>query len=192
MSLRTSLTPLGGGIKIPFKKNEILIFSTGEKKYNIMLPKGVYKVCLVGTGASGYTWWFNSYGWGSAGGSGAAVELIFYNPIKQNLELYAGGDINTRSTDGITSYMSLNGQIMVNANGGTRGTTSGGGGGTYFVSNNCQVLQILTATNGNNGRTALSGGVGIIGSVSPYNNWGTSQEYSAGAGGFRLEYLRLK
>lgn len=75
MVLRTSLTPLGGGIKNPYKPQTVLVKSSGEHTFTAELPKGVFKVCLVGTGASGISWWFNSYGWGSCGGSGAAVEL---------------------------------------------------------------------------------------------------------------------
>ena len=133
MVLRTSLTPLGGGIKNPYKPQTVLVFSGGEYTFTAELPKGVFKVCLVGTGASGISWWFNSYGWGSCGGSGAAVELIFYNLRKQQVELYAGGAITSKGVDGTAAWMKLGGTLMITANGGTKGGTSGGTGGTYEI-----------------------------------------------------------
>lgn len=192
MSLRTSLTPLGCGTKEPFKPETDLVFSAGERLYSTLLPKGVYKICLVGSGGSGYSWWYSSFGWGSGGGSGAAVELIFYNPKKQNIELYAAGEVTSRSTDGKPATMKIEGNTVIIANGGVHGSTSGGTGGTYQIDQSLQVLQILTASNGNNGHTAGSGGVGTIASVSPYNNWGEASEFNAAAGGMRLQYLRRK
>lgn len=168
MVLRTSLTPLGGGIKNPYKPQTVLVKSSGEHTFTAELPKGVFKVCLVGTGASGISWWFNSYGWGSCGGSGAAVELVFYNPRKQQVELYAGGAITSKGVDGTAAWMKLGGTLMITANGGTKGGTSGGTGGTYEISPALQVLQILTAANGSNGKTGYSGGVGTVTSASPY------------------------
>lgn len=138
----------------------MLVKSSGEHTFTAELPKGVFKVCLVGTGASGISWWFNSYGWGSCGGSGAAVELVFYNPRKQQVELYAGGAITSKGVDGTAAWMKLGGTLMITANGGTKGGTSGGTGGTYEISPALQVLQILTAANGSNGKTGYSGGVG--------------------------------
>ena len=192
MVLRTSLTPLGGGVKNPYKPQTVLVYSGGEHTFATELPKGVFKVCLVGTGASGISWWFNSYGWGSCGGSGAAVELIFYNPRKQQVELYAGGAITSKGFDGTAAWMKLGGVLMVTANGGTKGGTSGGTGGTYDINPARQVLQTLTVANGSNGKTGYSGGVGTVTSASPYENWGSSSEGSAACGGLRLEYIRPK
>lgn len=56
MVLRTSLTPLGGGVKNPYKPQTVLVYSGGEHTFATELPKGVFKVCLVGTGASGISW----------------------------------------------------------------------------------------------------------------------------------------
>ena len=47
MVLRTSLTPLGGGIKNPYKPQTVLVKSSGEHTFTAELPKGVFKVCLV-------------------------------------------------------------------------------------------------------------------------------------------------
>ena len=43
MVLRTSLTPLGGGVKNPYKPQTVLVYSGGEHTFAAELPKGVFK-----------------------------------------------------------------------------------------------------------------------------------------------------
>lgn len=194
MVLRTSLTPLGSKISYSYKSGTILAFESGEHTFIADLPKGVFKICLVGSGASGASWWFNSYGWGSTGGSAAVVELVFYNHHKQTIELYAGGSVTSKNQNGNLSFMKLNDIEMIVAYGGSRGNSgSGGAGGSYKINTEkLQIVESLITTNGYSGRTGISGGCGTVNSASPYEDWGCSSESYGTAGGFRLEYLRAK
>lgn len=191
--LPTRLNPFGVSIEEsnPFEPEQVLINKTGAYTFELDLPKGVYKVCVCGGGGSG-TWWIaGSWGWGCAGGSGACVELIFFNPKKQKIILFAGGAVGGGSQAGQASYMNLGGVRMITCNGGSGGPAgSGGAGGTYSINSQLQVLQTIVKNNGRGGSTGFSGNVSAP-SVCPYNNWGRGGEGNGDAGGIILTYLRL-
>lgn len=192
MVLSCSLHPLGSENYDPYEPSTLLVYQTGQYTYKTTLPKGVYQVCVTGGGGSG-TWWVaGSYGWGCAGGSGACVEVVFFNPRKQALTIYAGGSVGGGSKPGQASYMDLGGVRMITCNGGGGGPAgSGGAGGVFSINSQLQVLQTIVSSNGRGGSTGFSGSVSAP-SVSPYNNWGRGGEGSGEAGGLRLQYLRLK
>lgn len=153
--------------------------------YKDILPKGVYRIALCGAGNNGTQWWAGSYGWGSSGGSGAFVELVFYNPKKQEIVIHAPDAANG------DAYMNLGGERMITAGGGTAGGTNvGGKGGTYSFNPALDVLDVIKEANGNNGGVALSGSTGGAPSVSNYDDWGRGDESGCKAGGELLIYVR--
>lgn len=46
MVLRTSLTPLGGGVKNPYKPQTVLVYSGGEHTFATELPKACLRSAL--------------------------------------------------------------------------------------------------------------------------------------------------
>lgn len=175
-----------------YNNNAVLTFQNGEAIYSDELPEGYYKVALGGAGGTGTTWIAASYGMASAGGSGAFVEVEFYNPKKQNITLYAPPYKSGRgSQTGGAGYMNLGGVRMITANGGNGGGAGYGGSGGSYKINSALGATVIKASNGYGGGTGFSGSVSITGSVSNYNEWGKGGEYDSEYGGFRLEFLRV-
>lgn len=192
MTIPYPLAPLGQGDHDPFDPGYIVVYSWGPYTYSATLERGVYRLCLVGGGGSGEIWIASSYGWGSAGGSGAAVELIFRNPKRQSVTIRAGTNRTSRVQDGEDSYMDLGGTRMITAGGGKHGGGNyGGAGGIYSINSGLEIIQNIVSNNGNSGTVSLSGNA-IGRSVSPYETWGEGNETYSRAGGLRLQYLRLR
>lgn len=183
-----------GSVKVydvnKWEKGEVIKYEKGSSTFEISLPKGVYQVCVTGAGGSGTIWVQASVGFASAGGSGACVEVQFYNPKRQNLKIYAGGSKSGYYQTGEDSYVELGGVRVITARGGRSGDVgSGGDGGTYFISDSLDIVKNIVKKNGNKGSVNLSGSVSAA-SVSPYDNWGKGQESSSFWGGLRLQYIR--
>lgn len=192
MTIPNPMSPLGQSDHDPFDPNQVIVYQSGPKTYETILQRGVYRICLVGAGGTGDTWILSSFGWGSAGGSGACVEVIFRNPKRQNIKIYSPGGLGSRARNGEASYMDLGGVRMITANGGKSGTVGyGGAGGTYYVNPSLEIIQNIKKSNGRSGSVGLSGNASAP-SVSPYNNWGFGGEGSSVAGGMRFQYLRLR
>lgn len=189
MTIPHPMSPLGQSDHDPFDPEQILVYQTGPYTYKTTLNRGVYRICVVGSGGNGVSWVIPPYGWGSSGGSGAAVEIIFRNPRRQEIVIYAGKTVNRQGED---SYMNLGGERMITAGGGQDGNINyGGNGGVYSVSPKLEVIQNIKLSNGNKGNVSFSGQTSAA-SVSPYSNWGAGGEGGAIAGGIRFQYLRLR
>ena len=148
--------------------------------FSSILKKGVYQIAL-GAGQCGYwlsgvtfhppTQWFTSRGGGSF------VELIFYNPVDQTIEVSA--------PNAASAYFNLGGVRMITCNAQTGDSASGG---TYSINtSNLDILQTIKASNGASGGTG-PWSPGGVGSVSNYDNWGSSSNTN---GGCKLVFKRL-
>lgn len=167
----------------PYDPDYTLCNNTGEYTFSQILPKGVYHLTLIGGGGNGTQWAFNGYIWGAGGGSGSGFIGEFFNPIKQQVTIYAGANANT-------SYMNFQETRMITCNQGTNaGFNAVGKGGTISVNQNLQHnAQLL---NGNDGSSGLGSGSGGK-TISPVNNWGAGGSSSGTAGGIILIYKRTK
>ena len=162
----------------PYTKNKELI-NASAKTYKQTLPRGVYKVALGGAKGNNISWAYEGAAWGASGGGGAFVEVVFFNPQKQELELV--------STDSGNSYMKLGGVQMLTAEAGTNAAINiPGEGGTISVNSRLDVLQTIKKQSGNNGGTAPYN-IPTVVTVSTYDEWGSTNNPS---GGIRLEYIR--
>lgn len=162
----------------PYVKGEVLTESSPDE-YEVLLPRGVYKIAVGGAKGSDITWAYSGAAWGASGGGGAFVEVMFFNPKQQALVIKApaSGDAVVR----------LGGEVVITAHGGSNaGIGSVGTGGGFEVAKSLDVLATIKAVNGNNGGMAPYA-VPDVASVSDYGNWGSSAN---AAGGARLEYIR--
>lgn len=189
MTVPCSLHPLGALPQDPYNPGTLILYQTGEYTYRGELPKGVYKICLVSAGGTGTYWIAGGMGYAESGGTGAVVELTFFNPKKQNIELYAPPALDGYgSKTGGNASMKLGADTVIVVYGGK----GAGAGGTYTVNTNLLVVvSVQIEKNGNAGRSGFSGSVKNP-SISPYKDWGFGNEASSGAGGIRLEYIRLR
>lgn len=151
---------------------------SSPNNYSGVLPIGVYKIALCGAKGNSTTWAYSGYPWGAQGGSGGFVELTFYNPKTQNIQINAGSSGN--------ATISLGNNTVITARcGGNAGINSGGAGGTVTVSG-LDILSVQRQVQGNNGGVAAYNPPNVA-SVSTYGDWGSSANP---AGGARLEYIR--
>lgn len=173
----------------PYEPGTVLAFEDGEKSYSATLPRGVFKICVAAAGGTGTYWVAGGMGYASSGGGGAVVELTFYNPISQKIEIYAPPGLGGHNSQtGGDAYFKLGGKKVIISHGG-KGASSGG---TYEIDReNLQIISVQVEKNGNNGRSGFSGQVRVA-SVSPYRDWGWANEASSGPGGYRLEYIQYK
>lgn len=156
-----------------------ITYST-PNSYSAVLPIGVYKIAVCGAKGNSVTWAYGGYPWGAQGGSGGFVELTFYNPKAQNIQINAGNSGN--------ATISLGNNTVITARcGGNAGVNSGGAGGTVTVSG-LDILSIQRQVQGNNGGVAPYSPPDVA-SVSTYGSWGSSANP---AGGARLEYIRYE
>ena len=160
----------------PYEPSTILYYNS-PASYIFELYKGYYQIAL----GAGWCGSWNSgvtpsppTNWFTSRGGGAFVELIFYNPTKQQIEISAPNADN--------SYMKLLNEEMIVCN--TQKSNSATGG-TYFISDKLNIISILKASNGNNGGTGPWSAQTVT-SVSTYGNWGSTANSNGGA---RLEYL---
>lgn len=156
------------------------IYYAAPASYTATLKKGVYQIAL-GAGQCGY--WQSGVTprpptvWYTTRGGGSFVELIFYNPVDQSIEVSA--------PNAASAYFNLGGVRMITCNAQTGNSASGG---TYSINTSgLDILQTIKASNG------ASGGTGpwsapAVGSVSNYGNWGSSSNTN---GGCRLVFKRL-
>ena len=162
----------------PYDKNKELV-NASPKTYKQTLPRGVYKVALGGAKGSNASWAFEGAAWGASGGGGAFVEVVFFNPQKQEIELV--------SADSGNSYMKLGGVQMLTAGAGTNAVINNPGkGGSVTVEPSLDVVQTIKKQSGNNGGTAPYN-IPAVATVSTYGEWGSTNNQS---GGLRLEYVR--
>ena len=177
---------------LSYDYGETVYEGTGQGAYEIMLGKGVYNIYIAGGGGNSGIGFAPIGGstiipWSAGGGSGAAWEGQFYNPIKQSFKLYTGGNVTT-------SYMELGGVRMITAgNGGSSyqgwGYANGAGGSITVSSNfNNNIITTTLSKNGNpgsNGSTTGGSSVSSLGWGKGQNGSGTTQ-----AGGAKLVFVR--
>lgn len=162
----------------PYRKKEELV-NASPKTYKQTLPRGVYKVALGGAKGKGYFWAYEGVGWDATGGGGAFVEVTFFNPQKQELELV--------SADSGDSYMLIGGEQVITAGAGKdAGFNVAGAGGTVTISDKLDVISTQSNLSGNEGNIGAYSATPVA-SVSSYGEWGSSNNP---AGGIRLEYIR--
>ena len=160
--------------------NETQLYYAAPASYSATLKKGVYQIAL-GAGQCG-SW--NSgvtprppTAWYTSKGGGSFVELIFYNPQDQAIEVSA--------PNAASAYFNLGGTRMITCNAQTGNSASGG---TYSINTSgLDILQTIKASNGASGGTG-PWSPGGVGSVSNYDNWGSSSNTN---GGCRLVFKRL-
>lgn len=173
----------------PYDPGTTVWYQTGPGTFEAELEAGVYDLIIAGGGGYGYTWVFMNGRFYGRGGSGAAWEGAFYNPVKQHCKIYAGNK-------GEASYFDLGGVRMITAGQGGNGggaTGSGGAGGVISVNGALQILEQRKSTNGTNGAHGTSG-YGVTPSVCSLNNWGqgaASSDSTNIAGGAQFRYIRL-
>ena len=182
----------------PYDPGATVWYQTGPGTFETELEVGVYDLIIAGAGGDDVRWaygtWFHNHG-----GSGAAWEGQFYNPVKQYCKIYVGGIQN--ETNGQDSFLELGGVRMITAGGGKRstGTVSGYGGdpGIISVNSSLQILEQRKSTNGNTGGRGVHNDTPTA-SVCSLNNWGQGggSPISVGgnvaiSGGAQFRYIRL-
>lgn len=188
MGIRSAFSPMSKR-QDPFQPNQILLERTGPYTYSNILPRGIYDLIIAGGGGEGRHWNYGGIIFHNAGGSGAAWEGQFYNPVKQQITLYAGNVMEDSSFDS-------GGGRMITAGAGHKGADDRLGG-TINVNNALQIIQQRKAQNGNTGSRGATG-TNPTASVCSIYNWGQgSWGYASDnpnwvAGGVRLQYLRRK
>lgn len=74
----------------PYDPGATVWYQTGPGTFETELEVGVYDLIIAGAGGDDVRWaygtWFHNHG-----GSGAAWEGQFYNPVKQYCKIYVGG-----------------------------------------------------------------------------------------------------
>ncbi len=164
----------------PYEPDEILTYASPDS-YTINLPKGVYQIALGGAKGTNTSWAYGGYAWGASGGGGAFVEVTFYNPQTQVLEIVAGSSGN--------AYMNLGGLRMLTATAGTNASTDNAGkGGTVTINSALDITSVINNISGKNGGKA-AGSTPSVATVSTYGNWGSTANPNGGA---RLQYLRVE
>lgn len=162
----------------PYVKGQVLTEKSPDE-YEVLLPRGVYKIAVGGAKGTNVSWAYAGAAWGASGGGGAFVEVMFFNPKRQTLTIKApaSGD----------AVVSLGGQEVIVARGGSNAAiASSGVGGGFEVSKSLDVVATIKTANGNNGGMAAYATPDVA-SVASYGNWGSSAN---AAGGARLEYIR--
>lgn len=162
----------------PYVKGEVLTENSPDE-YEVLLPRGVYKIAVGGAKGTNVSWAYAGAAWGGSGGGGAFMEVMFFNPKQQTLTIKApaSGD----------AVVLLGGQEVIVAHGGSDAAImSPGVGGGFEVAKDLDVLTTIKAVNGNNGGVAAYATPDVA-SVASYGNWGSSANT---AGGARLEYIR--
>lgn len=177
----------------PYEPEQNVSYLFGPNIYSNILPKGVYDLILSGGGGTTGRWAFN-YAWFYAkGGSGAVWEGQFYNPVDQQITLYAGNNQED-------SYLDLGGVRMITAKAGTNADAwaygHGGYGGDIEVNtNSLQIVQQRKAQKGNDGAFGTSDAAVFAASVCSINNWGQGaadqDQNGIMSGGALLKYVRL-
>lgn len=155
------------------------IIYSSPSSYSGTLPVGVYKVALCGAKGNSASWVYSGYPWSAQGGSGGFVELTFYNPKAQTIQITAG-------TSGNATMILNNNTVITARAGGNASVNAGGAGGTVTVSG-LDILSVQKQVQGNNGDTTFGSSPESVASVSTYGDWGSSANP---AGGARLEYIR--
>lgn len=192
MGIRSAFSPMSKR-QDPFQPNQVLLERTGPYTYSNILPRGIYDLIIAGGGGEGRSWNFGGVIFHNAGGSGAAWEGQFYNPVKQPVTFYSGNVMED-------SFFDSNGGRMITA--GRGGNYSGGStgqpgdGGIISVNGALTVVQQRKAQNGNRGSRGSTGTSPTVSVCSIYNwgqgSWGYASEANWVAGGVRLQYLRRK
>lgn len=156
------------------------LYYASPASYSATLKKGVYQIAL-GAGQCGS--WQSGVtprpptAWYSTRGGGSFVELVFYNPSDQSIEVSA--------PNAASAYFNLGGTRMITCNAQTGNSTAGG---TYSINTSgLDILQTIKASNGAGGGTG-AWSAPAVGSVSNYGNWGSSSNTN---GGCRLVFKRL-
>ncbi len=191
MSIKAAFWPMSGGaVREPFDPNQVLIERTGAFTYSALLPAGIYDLIIAGGGGNGLASNVMGVMFYNKGGSGAAWEGQFYNPVEQQITLYAGG----LQQD---SYMDLGGVRVITAGRGgdhKGGSTGHGGDGGIISVGSLQIIQQRLSANGNGGARGVTSYTPTP-AVCSFNNWGqggsNGLEYAV-AGGIRLQYIRLE
>lgn len=180
----------------PYNPGTVIFNQTGPGTFETELEEGVYDLIIAGAGGNDVRWNYAGVYFHNHGGSGAAWEGQFYNPVKQHCKIYAGSRVDGGA--GQDSFLELGGVRMITAGGGkgSSGTVSGYGGAAGVISVN-GALQIVSQRKSTNGNT---GGRGVHNSnptpaVCSLNNWGqgggepdNGSNYSGGA---KFQYIRL-
>ena len=162
----------------PYVKGQVLTEKSPDE-YEVLLPRGVYKIAVGGAKGTNVSWAYAGAAWGASGGGGAFVEVMFFNPKQQALVIKAPASG--------AAVVRLGGQEVIRAHGGSNAAiASSGVGGGFEVSKSLDVVATIKTANGNNGGMAAYATPNVA-SVASYGNWGSSAN---AAGGARLEYIR--
>lgn len=160
--------------------DDTLFYYNSPASYSGTLKRGVYQLAL-GSGQCGN--WQSGIttspptAWYTTRGGGSFVELIFYNPQDQLIEVSA--------PNAAAAYFNLGGTRMITCNAQTGNSASGA---TYSINTSgLDILQIIKQSNGANGGTG-PWSAPAVGSVSNYGNWGSTSNTN---GGCKITFLRL-
>lgn len=181
----------------PYDPGATVWYQTGPATFETELESGVYDLIIAGAGGNDIRWNYAGVYFHNHGGSGAAWEGQFYNPVKQHCKIYAGNILDGPGQD---SFLELGGVRMITAGGGKKssGTVSGNtaAGGTIYVNSALQIVTQRKSTNGNAGGHGVHNGTPTP-SVCSLNNWGRGGGESIPdangpiAGGAQFRYIRL-
>lgn len=170
-----------------YNPGTVLSTVTNGNTYSATLGPGVYQLHITGGGGGYANWGAGGYPWAAGGGSAATWEGTFYNPISQNITLYAGA----AEAD---SYMNLGGTRMITAGrGGHAGVDSGGAAGTLTVGSTLNIVSTSKSTNGNRGPGTTFGWSQTGAASTSSNGWGGGTVLQSGNvqyGGAKLWYIR--
>lgn len=185
----------------PYTPGTTVWYKTGPGTFETELEAGVYDLIIAGAGGNDIRWNYAGVYFHNHGGSGAAWEGAFYNPVKQHCKIYAGNILDGPGQD---SFLELGGVRMITAGGGQKstGTVIGNAppGGTIYVNGALQILEQRKAQNGNTGGRGVRNNTPTE-SVCSLNSWGMGggepfSDSDAGhlwakPGGAQFRYIRL-
>ena len=162
MGFRTGLHPLGGGIKAPYKKDQVIFESSTPGTYNVeVLADGRYEVYCIGGGGGGYYKVDPKSLCGGGSGSGF-IGIIKIEASILSVSVGAGG--RYQSYNGAGSSI---GNLVITYGGG-RGSTGGAAGAQPTI--NATIISTTLNSAGNKGKYGSSGTV--AGGASLYNGYG--------------------
>lgn len=162
-----------------------LVNLTNGATQTLTLLPGVYQVIMAGGGGSKYNWAFQGYPWGASGGSGGAIEGIFYldSPVSANCVSGASSS---------TSYINFNGtRAMTAGNGENARTDHAGVAGSASLGSGFEDLSLVVKA-GKDG-IKQSGYNATGGASVSSKKWGGGAVLRSGEvqyGGIEITYLR--
>lgn len=168
-----------------YEPQTTLVEISNGNTQTITLPDGVYQIYIAGGGGNVANWGAGGYLWSAGGGSGGAVEGMFYNPETASFTFTAGA-ANQNST------ATRAGATIITCNkGGNGGQGGGGAGGTASFTGITNVS--LVARNGNTGGNVQLGTDRAGGDSVSSKKWGSGTVIRDGGvhyGGVIVQYVR--